>query len=398
MAPEIAATEVTTTMKVPALRLSSFYFAYYAALGAFNPYWSLYLKARGQDVAAISILMSLWYATRIVAPSTWSTLASRSSHPIRWLRAGSLMTLASFAVFTLDLDFTSLFLAMCVFCFMYNAVMPQFESITLSHLVGRSERYGRIRVWGSIGFVSIVALFGVLLDHLPVTLLPWMMLPLFAAMLGSSFANDYGRPPATTVAEEGTPFSVRLRRPEVIAFFIVALLLQVSFGPYYTFYSIYLDEHAYSTSALGIYWSIGVILEIAVFTFSTWIFRRWSAATVLIASTIAASLRWAMVAMWPESATLMAFAQALHALSFAAFFAASMQFLVLFFPGRQNGHAQGVFYGFSSGVGGVIGALLSGQVWKMAGGESAFLLASVVAALAAVVAWIWIRPAMRRAR
>jgi MFS transporter, PPP family, 3-phenylpropionic acid transporter len=398
MAPEMAATESGNNMKVPALRLSSFYFAYYAALGAFNPYWSLYLKARGQDVAAISILMSLWYATRIIAPSTWSTLASRSGHPIRWLRAGSLLTLASFAVFTLNLDFASLFLAMCVFCFMYNAVMPQFESITLSHLVGRSERYGRIRVWGSIGFVSIVALFGVLLDHLPVTLLPWMMLPLFAAMLASSFANDYGRTPATTVAEEGTPFSVRLRRPEVIAFFIVALLLQVSFGPYYTFYSIYLDEHAYSTSALGIYWSIGVILEIAVFTFSTWIFRRWSAATVLIASTIAASLRWAIVAIWPESAILMAFAQTLHALSFAAFFAASMQFLVLFFPGRQNGHAQGVFYGFSSGIGGVIGALLSGQVWKMSGGESAFLLASTVAALAVVVAWIWIRPAMRRVR
>jgi MFS transporter, PPP family, 3-phenylpropionic acid transporter len=398
MAAEIAASEAGANTKVPTLRLSSFYFAYYAALGAFNPYWSLYLKARGQDVAAISILMSLWYATRIIAPSTWSTLASRSGRPIRWLRAGSLLTLASFAVFTLNLDFGSLFLAMCVFCFMYNAVMPQFESITLSHLVGRSERYGRIRVWGSIGFVSIVALFGVLLDHLPVSLLPWMMLPLFAVMLASSFANDYGRAPTTTAAGDGTPFSVRLRRPEVIAFFIVALLLQVSFGPYYTFYSIYLDEHAYSTSALGIYWSIGVILEIAVFTFSTWIFRRWTAATVLIASTMAASLRWAMVALWPESATLMAFAQALHALSFAAFFAASMQFLVLFFPGRQNGHAQGVFYGFSSGIGGVIGALLSGQIWKMAGGESAFLLASAVAALAAIVAWIWIRPALRRAR
>ena len=41
------------------LRLSSFYFAYYAALGAFTPYWGVYLKARGHDAAAISILMSL---------------------------------------------------------------------------------------------------------------------------------------------------------------------------------------------------------------------------------------------------------------------------------------------------------------------------------------------------
>ena len=378
--------------RVPAFRLSSFYFAYYAALGAFNPYWSLYLKARGQDVAAISILMSLWYATRIIAPSTWSTLAGRSGRPVRWLRAGSLLTLASFAVFTVPLGFPALFAAMCVFCFMYNAVMPQFESITLSHLVGRSERYGRIRVWGSIGFVAIVALYGVVLDHLAVDLLPWLMLPLFAGLVASAFVNDYGKPATTTVQAEDTRFGAQLRRPEVIAFFAVALLMQVSFGPYYTFYSIFLDEHGYSTSALGIYWSIGVVLEIAVFTFSSWIFRQWSAATVLIVSLMAASLRWAMVALWPDNALLMAAAQSLHALSFAAFFAASMQFLVLYFPGRQNGHAQGIFYGFSSGVGGVLGALLSGQAWKLAGGESAFLLASVFSMAATVIAWVWIRP------
>ena len=83
-----AAPQATADARVPMVRLSSFYFAYYAALGAFTPYWSLYLKSRGMEVAAISVLMSLWYATRIVAPSTWTTLASHSPHPIRWLRLG----------------------------------------------------------------------------------------------------------------------------------------------------------------------------------------------------------------------------------------------------------------------------------------------------------------------
>ncbi|MGB0132273.1 MFS transporter, partial [Dokdonella sp.] len=249
-----------------------------------------------------------------------------------------------------------------------------------------------IRVWGSIGFVGIVALFGVLLDHLPVSTLPWLMLPLFAGLLVSAMTNDYGRPPPALAESDSSSFLSRLRRPQVIAFFVVALLMQLSFGPYYTFYSIYLDEHGYRTSALGIYWSIGVVVEIVVFTFSTWIFRRWSAATVLLVSLVAASVRWAVIALWPDNAVLMAFAQTLHALSFAGFFAASMQFLVLFFPGKQNGHAQGIFYGFSSGVGGVLGALLSGQVWRVSGGETAFLFASAAAALAVVVAWVWIRP------
>ena len=94
---------------IPASRLSSFYFVYYAALGAFTPYWSLFLKSRGQDVAAIGVLMSLWYATRIVAPSTWSGLAARSRHPVRWLRGGCVLTLAGAALFVLPLDFAGLF-------------------------------------------------------------------------------------------------------------------------------------------------------------------------------------------------------------------------------------------------------------------------------------------------
>src|SRR6478735_12007690 len=96
------------TPAVPALRLSSFYFMYYAVLGGFTPYWSLYLKDRGQDAAAIGLLMSLWYATRIVAPSSWNWLAGRSSRPIRWLHLGCLASVASFCVFLLPLDFAGL--------------------------------------------------------------------------------------------------------------------------------------------------------------------------------------------------------------------------------------------------------------------------------------------------
>lgn len=381
------------SMPVPMLRLSSFYFAYYAALGAFNPFWGLYLQTRGQDVAAISVLMSLWYATRIVAPSTWSWLAGRSSHPVRWLRVGCLLTLLSFAVFTIPLDFPALFIAMCVFCFMYNAVMPQFESITLSHLPGKSERYGRIRVWGSIGFIIVVALFGVLFDSLSVSYLPWLMLPLFAGLLASACMNDYARPPAAAQSDGGeSGFASKLRQPAVIAFFVVALLMQLSFGPYNTFYSIYLDEHGYKSSALGLFWSIGVLLEILVFSFSARLFRRWNAGTVMLTALLAAVFRWTLMGLWPNSFAMMAIAQMAHALCFAAFFAASMQFLAAFFPGRLNGHGQGVFYGFSSGVGGVLGALLTGQIWRTWNGETAFLFAAGVAAIAAAISWIWLKP------
>ena len=163
--------------RVPVVRLSSFYLFYYAALGAFTPYWSLYLESQGMGITAISVMMSLWYATRVVAPSIWTSAAAVSTRPIRWLQAGCVLTLLTFCAFLLPLPGVWPFVAMAAFCFFYNAVMPQFEAITMSHLAARSDRYGHIRVWGSIGFIVVVALYGWLLDRFGVGTLPWLMLP-----------------------------------------------------------------------------------------------------------------------------------------------------------------------------------------------------------------------------
>jgi PPP family 3-phenylpropionic acid transporter len=391
----MTASPASPAAPLPAARLASFYLAYYAALGAFTPYWSLFLKARGQDVAAIGVLMSLWYATRIVAPSAWSWLAARSPRPVRWLRIGSALTLASFALFLLPLDFTGLFVAMCVFCFAYNAVMPQFEALTLSHLVGRVERYGRIRVWGSIGFIAIVGAFGVVLDHVAMTLLPLLMLPLYAGLFASSCVNDYGSMHRDAAAAP-SGFREHLMKPEVIVFFLVALLAQISFGPYYTFFSLYLEHHGYRPAALGAFWTIGVAAEIALFFASARLFARWDATHVLVAALATAALRWWLTALFPDSVAVLALAQVTHALNFAGLYAACMQLLVRFFPGRLNGHGQGIYYGFSSGVGGVIGALLAGTLWKIDNGRTAFLVGGALAAVAAALALLMLR--LRAAR
>jgi PPP family 3-phenylpropionic acid transporter len=374
---------------VPASRLAGFYFIYYAALGGFTPYWNLFLKERGQDAAAISVLMSLWYGTRIVAPGAWSWLAARSSQPIRWLHLGCVLTLLTFVPFVMPMGFAALFGAMLLFCFFYNAVMPQFEALTLSHLTGRSEHYGAIRVWGSIGFVAVVALLGVVFDHVSVKYLPLLMLPMFAALVASSFVNRYGAAlPADDCAEaHRIGLRATLRRREVMAFLLVALLAQISFGPLYTFFSLYLEQHGYRASTIGLYWSLGVLVEIAVFFFAARLFARYDPRSVLLVALASAVLRWLVTALLPGNAIVMALAQLTHALNFAAFFAATMQFMARFFPGKLAGHGQGVFYGFSSGVGGVLGALIAGQAWRLGGGECAFAVGAFFSAAAFALAW-----------
>jgi PPP family 3-phenylpropionic acid transporter len=385
----------TSAPAVPVVRLSSFYFAYYAALGAFTPYWAMHLQSRGMGITAISVMMSLWYATRVVAPTAWASLAGASPKPVRWLRIGSVLTVATFACFLPEQPEWTLFAAMVAFCFFYNAVMPQFEAITLGHLGADAHRYGTIRVWGSIGFILVTTGFGWLIEHRGAALLPWAMLPLFVLMAVSAFANrDAGH--VGPRGRAGADFWQIVRQPRVAAFLVAAFLEQLSFGPYYTFFSVYMDGLGYATSTLGLMWTVGVVFEVAVFFAIARVFRRWDASWLLLVSMASAVLRWWATALWPENLPVMLVAQATHALSFAAFFAAAMQLLARHFPGPLNGHAQGLFYGFSSGLGGVLGALIAGQLWPLGDGRVAFLAAGCFALVGCVIAWIWVVPRQRR--
>src|SRR5690606_34140620 len=280
---------------------------------------------------------------------------------------------------------------MAAFCFFYNAVMPQFESITITHLGSDSHRYGMIRVWGSFGFIAVVTTFGWLIERHGAGNLPWMMLPLFVLMIGSAFLNRYARDiPSGTHAEGG--FWSIVRQKPVMAFFIAAFLEQLSFGPYYTFFSLYMDQHGYSTSLLGLMWTVGVVFEVGVFFVIARFFRRWDASWLLIISMASAALRWWATALWPENIPVMLIAQATHCLGFAAFFASAMQLLARYFPGQLNGHGQGLFYGFSSGLGGVLGALIAGQLWQFGDGKAAFIAGGFFALAGALIAWYYVPP------
>ena len=64
-----------------------------------------------------------------------------------------------------------------------------------------------------------------------------------------------------------TTFKSVLLKPHVISLLVVCFLVQAGHGPYYTFFSIYLEEHNYSSSFIGVAWAVGVIAEVLVYIF-----------------------------------------------------------------------------------------------------------------------------------
>lgn len=370
---------------LPYWRLSSFYFWYYAALGAFTPYFAQWLHDLGQDATAISALMALWYATRVVAPPLWSSRTTASARPIRWLRAGALLTLLAFAGFLWVRDFSALFAVMLAFSFFCNAIMPQFEALTLDTLGPRRADYARLRVWGSIGFILVSLGYGWLLERHGSALLPALMLPLFAATTLSAFAN--GMPATHRFAPRDRPGAGEtLRRPGVASFLAVAMLMQIGFGPYYVFFTLYLGQHGHGTDVIGVLWSLGVLAEIGMFMLAPRLLARFGPLRLMAWCLGLTALRWACTALWPQSWPLLVAMQLIHAMSFGIFHAACMHVASALFPGRFSAHGQALLYAISSGLGGVIGAGLAGLAWNGGGGLAAFLLAALACGAGLVVA------------
>lgn len=374
---------INTESLVPYWRLSAFYFFYFALLGAWLPFLPLYLKDLGFQAKEIGYLAGIMMVTKVLAPSIWGWLADRTGRRDSIIRWGSLLALLIFLLIFLDKHFVWLAMIIACFSFFWNAILAQFEVVTLSHLSDRYERYSQIRVWGSIGFIAAVTGLGFAFDHINLSWLPWVIAALLLGIWLSSLVVAE-KPSAHCRVSSGLSFWHILKQPPVIIFFICCFLLQVSHGPYYTFFSVFLEDYGYSRSATGLLWSLGVVAEVLIFIVMHRLLLRFTVHKIMICSLLLSMLRWGLIAYFPENLTLLLMAQCLHAASFGTFHACAVEVVRRYFGGGMEGQGMAFYSGVSFGAGGAVGAVLSGRFWADSA-QSTFVVAALLCGVAVVL-------------
>jgi PPP family 3-phenylpropionic acid transporter len=367
----------------PYWRLSGFYLVYFAGLGALVPYWGLYLKDLGFSAVEIGELLAVLMATKLVAPNIWGWIADHTGKRMVVIRWGSLAAVIAFIGVFYAQTYAWMMLVMLLYSFFWNATLPQFEATTLAHLGKNTRDYGRVRLWGSIGFVLAVVVLGSVLETQGVSILPVIML----GLLFSIFLVSLSIPEVKTAAHSEPHVSLTnvLRRPEVLSLFVVCFLLQASHGPYYSFYSIYMEDHGYGRTVIGFLWALGVAAEIAVFMAMSWLFAKVHPGKLLVIALLLSAFRWILMGHFVESSGVMIFAQLLHAASFGVYHAVSIYFIHQFFPGRLQGRGQALYSSVSFGAGGALGALYSGYLWESAGPAQVYGLAALMCIVAMAI-------------
>ncbi len=366
--------------------LATFYFLFFALVGCILPFWGLYLQNLGFNAEEIGGLLAGFSTIRIIAPNLWAHWAGYFDSPLQMARLAGVMAPLLFCLIWLADGFWQVLLVMLGYGFFWSAMLPQYEVMTMTVIANRVEDYSQIRLWGSVGFVIVVLLLGTLFDMVHINWLPVIMLLLMLAILSNTYKISVSSKPKyekkTDISFFGTMAS-----PAVIAFLIVNVLLQVSHGPLYTFYSIYLDQYDYSATLIGGLWALGVAAEVALFWKIRWFLAWLSLRQWLLLSLLLTSVRWLLIAWMPESWLVLVLAQLFHAFSFAMLHAVCIRYVPVLFPNGLQERGQALFSAAGFGLGGALGAWTSGLLWEALGGSLVFMLAALSSLMALVVAW-----------
>ena len=365
-------------------------FAFFGFSGLFNTYAPLWFQSLGYSTLAIGTLASLQSGTRLFSPYLWGWLADHTGQRGRLLRVAVGLSLAASLGYLASHEF-GWTAAVTVAMFISTAAVIPISESSLAQLVSRdgaldARRYGRVRVWGSVGFVLVVTAGGFLLQWVGVQWFPGVVIALLGLLLVAVWRLPV---PAEAPHPEGaaTGALAVLRQPVVAWFFAGVFLTVLAHTSLYVFFSLYLDSLGYSKGTVGLLWAVGVGLEIGWFWFqSRWLHWMPMHGWLLLAAVVSA-LRFAAVAAFGQSAWVLVLTQCTHALTFAAQHTACTAIISSHFPGRLRGRGQALYAVLGYGASGVLGGVAGGALSNALGFAAVFWAAAVAAVASALCCW-----------
>jgi PPP family 3-phenylpropionic acid transporter len=372
------------------LNFALFFFAYYGYVGVFSPYASLYFADRGLSATQIGILMSLMQVMRIFGPNLWGWVADQSRRRVLVLRLTSVVAALSFCGMFVGQSFMFFFALMVTVNLFTSAQGPISEALMLSSMRGDLTHYGRVRLWGSVGFIVLVTLSGYALDWQGIELMPWIALLMLVMVTSVTFSLH--EEPATQHAQPSNSVRELLSRKSVLSFFASTFLMIAAHSSLYVYYSLYLSDMGYSKSVIGLMWSLGVIAEILFFFYQAPLFRRFGVRKLMLFSLAIAVIRFLMIGWGAQSLSVLLIAQVLHAATFGVHHSASVATLQRWFAGPLQARGQALYISISYGLGGTVGGLLLSACWDTFGARWVYVLAAIMSLLglfAAQLSYRW---------
>lgn len=355
--------------------LAAQYFLYFGVMGMHLPFFNLYCYQLGFNGWQIGTLSATRSIVLIIFSIGWSILADRfrTRRPIYIFC--NFASASLWALFLLTTDYYWMIAITIAYGLFFAPLVSFLEAFAMDILGKNKKRYGRMRAWGSLAFITVVLVLGRLIDLYSIKII-------ISLILAGSWVQaivSIGFPKTQTARK--LSFGTGLRRlltPQMGVFLVCAFLMLTSHGAYYAFFSIHLNNLGYDNFFIGICWAIAVGAEIVAMFFSEHIFKRFSYESVLTISFAVAIFRWA--GLWiVESAPGILTLQILHAITYGTFHMASILYIDALAPASTKTIGQAVNNAVTYGLGLMVGFFISGALYEYAGSFTLFGLSALMA-------------------
>jgi len=380
------------------IRISAFFAASFVPFGIQLPFFPVFLASRGLDETAIAVVVAVPMVLRVTTASALGTFADRIGDRRRVLLLYALATLFGGLLLVPAHSFVTLICATAVMSLPWNGILPVSDAMATSVARRGEGVYGRMRVWGSIGFVTTNLVAGVVVARGGAEAVFLFMLAGLAVqvLVALALPRERVEPHATRRRE---PIWAALREVaadrRLMAILMGGACLQASHAMVYGFGSLYWAGLGFSGSQIGLFWAMGVFAEIALFVYSGVALRRIGARGLMIAGVVGGVVRWSLFPLVGTAFPIWLVLQCLHAATFTATHLGAIHVMIRTVEEHRAATAQGVMVSIN-GLAMALATLLSGPLYRAYGGD-AFVAMAGVAALGGAILLVAVRLQPHRA-
>ena len=358
--------------------LALFYFFYFAIVGIYIIFMPKVLAMVAYSPSEIGIIFGAAPLVRFLLPFVFSR--GRKLDARVFNLAILVMFISSISFYFSLHSFYALFISNIGLGIGMSLILPYIEILALE-VVGK-ERYGKVRLYGSVGFVLVALILVRYLSSPDVALSYLLILASITSLVAFIIVKIVGK---TQEMKQDSKNDVKLLKHWKL--WLSLMLMQVSFGAYYNFFTIYETAYGVTLDMTINLWVFGVIVEIFMLFYQGKLLKL-NLLYILEITTLSAVVRWMLLYLFPQNLVVLFFAQSLHALSFALFYSAAISYLHQLYSSKVL--AQQFFSGITFGLGGFVGAIIFGYIYEYFS-SYIFLVASLVAFASFIFIHLWRR-------
>lgn len=365
------------------VRLALWFALAIGSLGALHPFLARTLAQEGFGDRGVAAMLALFPAGFLSAGLLWGWLADRSARPLLWLRGAAVASAACAVAAAWTSSWPWLAGSLALLAVTRAPLIPLVDALTVATLGDAPERYGRVRLWGSVAFAVAVFSVGALLDL-------WPRAPLLVAavLLVGTAAMTFALPAARIDGHLAglQDLNAMRGRAGLTLLLVVATLQGVAHSSYDFLFSLHMDQRGAPTWHATLAFVGGLSVEVTLMALAPNLLRRMGPVRLLRLATLLSVPRFVITGLALPTLAI-ALVQTLHGITFGAFWLAAVALVAERAPPGLRNSAQAALMAASAGIGPLVLLLVASSVLATGMLPWLFVGAGCVSAVATLLAW-----------